>query len=61
MPCTYEFLGEPKDVAKVRKLLVSSARASAINVNAETQQPSKKRKVEPDIIDVDGINDKATT
>ena len=61
VPCTYEFLGEPKDVAKVRKLLVSSARISAINVNAETQQPSKKRKVEPDIIDVEGINDKATT
>ena len=52
MPCTYVFLSEPKDVAKIRKLLAPSA----TNVNAETQQPrSKKRKVGPDVIDVEGI------
>ena len=48
MPCTYELLGEPKDVAKIWKLLAPSA----TNVNTETQQPSKKR---PDVIDVEGI------
>ena len=52
VPCAYVFLGEPKDVAKIRKLLAPSA----TNVNSETQQPrSKKRKVGPDVIDVEGI------
>ena len=50
-PCMYEFLGEPKDVAKIQKLLAPSA----TDVNAEAQQPSKKRKVGSDVTDVEGI------
>lgn len=51
VPCTYKFLGEPKDVVNVWKLLAPSA----TNINTETQQPSKKRKVGPDVIDMEGI------
>ena len=53
MPCELKFKGQPNDVAKMRKLLTVRS-STTLNVETtEIQQPSKKRKVEPDVISVE--------
>ena len=47
------FHGEPKDVAKVRKLLVPTN--TTPDESKEVQQPNKKRKIEPDVISVEYV------
>ena len=55
MPCKLKFRGEPKDVAKVTKLLrVSSKVLNPVDAK-ENQQPNKKRKLGPDVIDVENL------
>jgi len=52
VPCILKFRGEPKDVAKVTKLL----RVSTEVLNPkENQQPNKKRRLGPDVVDVEHV------
>ena len=56
VPCTLIFRGEPKDVAKMRKLVVpvASTKSSAPD-ETENEPPNKKRKVSSAIVDVDKV------
>jgi len=56
VPCTLIFRGEPKDVAKMRKLVVpvTSTKSSAPD-ETENKPPNKKRKVSSEVVDVDKV------
>ena len=60
VPCTLKFQGAPKVIAKMKKLVVSdikkqSSTSQDKKTTLEDEQVSKKRKIAPEIVDVDDI------
>ena len=54
VPCTLLFRGEPKDIAKMRKLIpVTSTKSPTRSTDDENEPPKKMRKISPETVDVD--------
>ena len=53
VPCTLMFRGDPKDVAKMRKLVVPAVSRKADET--ENEPPNKKRNISSEVVDVDKV------
>lgn len=56
VPCILKFQGDPKDVAKVRKLVMPLS-----TIALQTQSPSKKRKIDCGVVEVGDDPDDTTS